>query len=141
MKNKIMIKVTMIAILIAVMTSPAFAGILRSSISIRSYIATVAATGNGKFDIDFYVAANISADSIGATEITVQRKVGSTWTNIQTFNSNTTSSLLTNNALSYAETITVYGTSGAEYRAIVKFIASAGSASDTKTITTSSIVA
>jgi hypothetical protein len=105
------------------------------------YSASVTAAGSGQVKIDFEVDAMSLADLVGATSIVVQKKNGSSWTNVQTYAGTTANSMLGSDCLSHCSSKTYSGTSGGEYRAVVTVYAKIGSGSDSKSVTTNSIIA
>jgi hypothetical protein len=140
--KKLVISVVSAILLISMSAAiPASAGVLRASLYLDDYSAWAAATGGGQVRIDFDVTAVSLANSVGATQIVVQRKNGSSWTNVQTFNSSSTSGMLASNTLSHCGCVTYSGASGSEYRAVVTVYAKIGSGSDSKTVTTGSVTA
>jgi hypothetical protein len=119
----------------------ASAGMLRASLYLSSYSAWATAKNNGNVQIDFDVAAKSLADKVGVTQIINQKKNGSSWNDVHTFSSNTTSGMLASNALFNCGDVTYAGTAGGEYRAVVTVYAKIGSGSDSKTVTTNSVTA
>jgi hypothetical protein len=134
-------KIIAFSLLVIIMEANNISSILRFNIDLAEYSSSLEPMGKGKFYVHFSVAANKVADAIGVTEIIVQQKVDSTWIDIDGFSSEMSSCLLAYKVDSHKESLMVYRLLGAEYRAIVKFVAIAGNKSVTKTLTTSSIIA
>jgi hypothetical protein len=130
--------VLLVSVLAAV---PASAGVLRASQYLASYSASLSAAGNGQVEIGFNVGAVSVADKVGALTIVVQKKVGSSWSDVQTFNGTVANGMLAANAISNCDEITYNGTSGQQYRAVVTAYAKIGSGSDSKPFTTGEITA
>jgi hypothetical protein len=141
MKRLAICAVSVVMFVSALITVPASAGVLRASLCLDSYSAWATATGGGNVQIDFDVSAVSLADKVGVTQIIIQRKSGSTWTNASTYSSTTTPNLLASNALFHCDDVTYGGTSGQQYRAIVTVYAKIGSDSDSKSVTTNTVTA
>jgi hypothetical protein len=135
------INVIAVAMLLSLtMSISASAGVLRASQYLSSYSVWTTATGSGHIKVDFDVSATGMADSVGVTKIVLQRKSGSSWTNVYTFNSSSTSGMLGSNRLFHCGDVTYNGTSGSEYRAVVTVYSKIGSGSDSREVTTNSVI-
>jgi hypothetical protein len=141
MKRLVACVAAAVLLLSAAASVPASAGVLRASPCLSSYDAWATASGGGNVQIDFDVNAVSLADKVGVSQIVVQKKVGSSWTNVHTYSSATTISLLASNLISHCGDVTYAGTSGQQYRAVVTVYAKIGSISDSKTVTTNTVTA
>jgi hypothetical protein len=108
---------------------------------LSQYSAWATSNGGGEIQIDFDVSATSIADSVGASKIIIQIKIGSSWTNVYTFNGTTSNGMLGSNCLFHCNDVTYQGSVGSEYRAVVTVYAKIGSGSDTRTINTGSVIA
>jgi hypothetical protein len=142
MKKRVFGILSVILILSMVFTTAASAGVLKASNYFHSCSAEADANvGTGKARIKFSVIATAISDSIGASSIVIQRKNGSTWTDVYTYSSSTTLAMLGSNSLTHNGSVTYSGTSGYEYRGVVTLYVRQGSGSETKTLTSNSVTA
>lgn len=114
---------------------------IEASDYLSAYTASADASGSGKVNINYTVVSYDSMTQIGASEVAVQQKVGSSWSTVKYFDAATTPGLLTSNRSSYSNTITYQGTSGKVYRAVVTVYAGDSTGHDTRDVTTSSVTA
>ena len=119
----------------------ASASMLRASQYLSSYSAWGSANGCGSVSFSFDVTATSLSDKVGATQVVIQRKSGSSWVTAQTYNSNTRASLLGSDCVSHGDTITYSGTSGQQYRAVVTCYAEKNGGSDSRTATSNMVTA
>jgi hypothetical protein len=140
MKKRIFSIISAILLLSMVFTTAASAGVLRASQYFSSYsVGADANAGTGKVRISFSVVATGTSTKVGASSIVIQRKSGSTWSNVQTYNSTTTTSLMGSNSTAYANSVTYSGTSGYEYRANVTLYVQQSSGSESVSVTTNTV--
>ena len=104
---------------------------------------SAAATGEAKGDvaISISIRATKTMDSIGATKIVIQEKDGNRWQEVYTKTGTIYNGLLDSDESSFRNSYTYSGTSGKTYRAIVTLYAKDAFGSDSRTVTTNSIVA
>jgi hypothetical protein len=121
--------------------APASAAQLRASQYFSLYTATMQATGGGNIQVSYTVVATGTADEVGATQIIVQRKNGSAWTNVTTFSSSANPSLIGTNCISHTSYVIYNGTSGQIYRAVVTMYVRIGSGSGSTNYTTNTVTA
>jgi hypothetical protein len=142
MKKRIFSVISATLLFSLIFTTAASAGVLRASQYFSNYSTGADANvGTGKVKINFSVVATGISDNIGASSIVIQRKNGSTWTNVYTYSSSTTTSLLGSSCVSHAGSVTYSGTSGYEYRANVTLFVQQGSGSESKSLTTNTVTA
>jgi hypothetical protein len=141
MKKRIIVLTAVALLLTFTVGVTASAGLLRASQYLSSYSAWATANGNGSVTFSFDVTATMTSDQVGVSQIEVQRKDGSTWTSVYTYNSSNTTGLILTNCTSYIASITYNGTSGHDYRAIVTFYVQRNGGSDSGTRTTNSVTA
>jgi hypothetical protein len=76
---------TLVLVMALIASVPASAGQLRASSELASCTRAIYADGDGKVTVEFTTVAVGVADEVGATQIVIQRKVGSGWVTAQTF--------------------------------------------------------
>lgn len=113
----------------------------QASSHIKNYSATIKAVGNGKVSVTVIVQAVSSMTKIGATTIRIEQSINnSAWTSVKTYQSSSTTAMLSSGS-SYSKTpVTYQGTKGYRYRAVVTCYAYNGT-SDSKVYTTSAVTA
>ncbi|MDR1156845.1 MAG: hypothetical protein LBK75_00850 [Oscillospiraceae bacterium] len=131
---------TMALVLSLITSIPASAAQLRASQYLSSYSAFASASG-GRITVEYSVFATGIADEVGASQIVIQRKNGSTWTSVKTFNRSSYPALIDEDCLFYLNTVTYDGTSGQQYRAVVTIYAKIGSGSSSYNYTTNTVTA
>ena len=115
---------------------------VRASDYLSSYDSWLTASGNGEIIISFSVMAVRPMDSVGASQIVVQKKLSeNSWLGVETYYADTTSNLMAYSVARHGSTVTFNGAPGTEYRAMVAFYAGNSNGSDTKVFYTSSVVA
>lgn len=97
---------------------PASASVYASDY-LAKYSATISAQGGGVIKISFTVAAVNKLDELGVSEIVVEKKVGNSWVEVETYTSIDYPELSTTNAYLYSNHIFYNGVAGTEYRAQV----------------------
>ena len=84
---------------------------------LNRYSDSITAQGGGEIKISFSVVAMKKLDELGASEIVVEKKVGSSWTEVKTYTKSNYSELSTTNAILYSNYVLYEGVAGTEYRA------------------------
>lgn len=112
----------------------------RASQYLSSYSASLATEEEGIISISFLVFATSVADKVGASKIVIQQKSSSSWSNVQTYDSDNMNDLLGYNCLFKDGKVTYSGVSGYQYRAIVTIYAEIGSGSDSRIVTTNTVI-
>lgn len=105
-----------------------------SSKYLNKYDGFITAMGNGEIKISFSVAALNRLDELGASEIVVEKKVGNSWIEVETYTSSDDPELSTTNAFFYSNYVLYRGVAGTEYRAKVTVFGN----TDYRTFTTAS---
>lgn len=113
---------------------------VKASDYLSSYTAYLTPLGNGEMDIHFKVFAVGLADQVGVTKIVVEQKIGGDWYPVRTYDSSNTTGLVGYNAFNHMGYITYTGSVLGEYRAQVTVYAKKGTGSDSRIITTSSVI-
>lgn len=107
-----------------------------------SYYSAAATSGTGgDVAISISIRATKTMNSIGATKIVIQEMNGNRWQEAYTKTGTIYNGLLDGDASSFRGSYTYPGTSGKTYRAIVTLYAEDAFGSDSRTVTTNSIVA
>jgi hypothetical protein len=132
---------TAVLVLSLIASIPASAAQLRENQYLSNYSAATNANGGGYITVEYAVFATGTADEVGATQIVVQRKNGSAWTSVKTFNRSDYPTLIGTNCSSYIGSVAYQGTSGQQYRAIVTIYAKIGSGSSSCAYTTNTVTA
>ena len=115
--------------------------ITRASNYLSSYHAWLGSGSNGIIYVYYDVDATRYMDVVGVTSVVIQQKNGSSWNSVKNFIGTTSNGMLTTNDSSHTDYLSYKGTSGKTYRAVVTFYAELNGGYDTRTLTTSSIVA
>ena len=105
---------------------------LYASQYLNKYDAFITAKGGGEIKISFSVAGMKQLDELGASEIVVEKKVGSSWTEVKTYTNDDYPELSTTNAFYYSNYVFYQGVAGTEYRAKITIFGN----TDYRTITT-----
>lgn len=105
-----------------------------SSDYLNRYSGSVSAQGNGIIKISFSVAGMQKLAELGASEIVVQKKVGSSWIEVETYTKDDYPELSTTNAAMYSNYVLYEGVAGTEYRAEITIFGN----TDYRTFTTTS---
>lgn len=92
--------------------------------------------GDGQVEFAVDMTTNRSVDKLGFPSIKLQEKRGSSWTTVKS-----ASDKYGYNRANYSYSISYDGTSGNEYRVVVEYYAKDGNVSDTKTKTSSVLIA
>ena len=101
---------------------------------IAQYYGNIVSIGNGTIKVSFTVQGTGTLEEIGASKITIEKKVGKTWSPVKTFDKTDYPELATTNSWSHAASIQYPGEPGAYYRAeIIVF-----GGPDSRTFTTNS---
>ena len=103
-----------------------------SSEYLNRYSGSITAQGGGEIKISFSVAGMKQLDELGASEIVVEKKVGSSWTEVKTYTNDDYPELSTTNAFYYSNYVFYQGVAGTEYRAKITIFGN----TDYRTITT-----
>jgi len=122
-----------------VLSIVASAAVTRASPFISDYEINAKACGGGQIAIDFSVFGNARMSRIGALEIIVYQKSGSSWNIKHTYDEYDTG-MAVSNAPEYGNTIYYDGTVGATYMVEVTIFARNSAGEDTRSQTFSSIV-
>ena len=109
----------------------------RASKYILLYGASVVADGNGKVSVWYDITGTGTMDQIGSTSIVIYENGSS----VKTFYSSTTPSMMTTNKLYHGGSVTYSGVAGKTYYAIVYFWAGKNGDGDSRSKTTTAIVA
>ncbi|MGI5971726.1 MAG: hypothetical protein ACOX7P_08395 [Oscillospiraceae bacterium] len=110
--------------------------ILRSSLYINTYNASITAESDGIVAVDTIVIGTGIMTVIGVKTLNIQKYQSGSWTTVKTY-----SSLYAYNSTQASSSVTYQGTAGYQYRAVVTFYASNSSGYDTRYMTTSSVIA
>jgi hypothetical protein len=108
---------------------------------IANYYATVTAIGGGDVQVGFWVSGTRTMDSIGSTIIYLYEKNGSSWTQVHTYNYVQYPDLVGYDTNYHSGTVSYSGVSGKQYYAAVYLRASLDGGSDSRLVTTSTVVA
>lgn len=135
--------ITTFAVLLSLLLSfytnvPVLAGQARASQCLSSYSASATAEGV-TITIDYLAFATSLADEVGAYKIVIQQKSGSSWSNVQTYESSNMKELLGYDSVFKDGEVTYNGKTGNQYRAIVTIYAKIGSVSDSRIVTTNTV--
>ena len=114
---------------------------MRASDYFSSYSTSATGGAEGDVAISVSIRATKTMDLIGATKIVIQEKDGTRWQEVYTKTGTIYNGLLDSEARSFRNSYTYSGTSGKTYRAIVTLYAKDAFGSDSRTVTTNSIVA
>ncbi len=107
---------------------------LYASQYLNKYDAFITAKGGGEIKISFTVAGVKVLDELGASKIVLEKKVGSSWTEVKTYTKSDYPELSTTNAALYSDYVMYNGVAGTEYRAKVTIFGN----TDYRTFTTES---
>ena len=107
---------------------------LYASQYLNKYDAFITAKGGGEIKISFTVAGVKVLDELGASKIVLEKKVGSSWTEVKTYTNDDYPELSTTNAFYYSNYVFYQGVAGTEYRAKITIFGN----TDYRTITTAS---
>lgn len=105
-----------------------------SSDYLNKYSGSVSPQGNGTIKISFSVVGMRKLDELGASEIVVEKKVGNSWIEAETYTNSDYPELSTTNALLYSNYVLYEGVAGTEYRAEITVFGN----TDYRTFTTTS---
>jgi hypothetical protein len=143
MKKRTLSIVATTLILAFALSISASASLLRASLYLSSYSAWATKYSNGSIAFSFDVIATDISDSVGATQVQIQRRSSSSasWSTVQTYTSATRASLLGSNCASHGDTINYTGTSGYQYRSVVTCYAANNGGSDSRTATSNVVTA
>lgn len=114
---------------------------MRASDYFSSYSVAATSGSEGDVAISISIRPKRTMDSIGATKIVIQEKNGNRWKEVYTKTGSNYNGLLDSDSSSFRGSYTYSGTSGKTYRAIVTLYAKDAFGSDSKTVTTNSVVA
>lgn len=103
--------------------------------------AYVLTTSSGNIVVEFSIGAKDYMSKLGASSIVIQKKEGTSWTDVSTISGSTANGMLTTDKVNYSSSITYHGTVGKEYRAVVTLYAEDSNGSDSRTITTNAVTA
>lgn len=109
---------------------------IQSSAYINSYSAQITTGSGGRILVDGIVTGTNIMDTIGVKTLVIQKYQSGSWVNAITW-----SNLYDYNSVSSTFTSTYYGTVGTTYRAVITFYAALGSGSDSRIMTTNSVIA
>ena len=109
----------------------------RASDYILSYTATVQAAGSGKVNVNFSIIGLSKMDQIGAMTIVLYEN----GTAVKTFQYTSTPSMMAYNTVQHNNSVTYNGVAGRSYYAIVTFWAGKQGGGDSRTKTTSTVIA
>lgn len=112
----------------------------RESDYLSSYSAYIIPKDNGQMDISYKVFSVGIADEMGASQVVVEKLVNNSWTQVANFNSSNTSGLAGYNIVYKGGIVSFTGVKGQTYRAKVTVYAKKGSGSDSRVITTETVV-
>ena len=111
----------------------------RASVVLCDYnVALAPGNTSGKVTLDFLLFANTTADSIGIEAIEIYKSNGSY---VKTITGTTGNGLIVTNQLVHIASYDCSLTFGVSYYAAVTFFTKAGSISDSRTITTTTVTA
>ena len=105
---------------------------LYASQYLNRYSGSITAQGGGEIKISFTVAGVKVLDELGASKIVLEKKVGSSWTEVKTYTNDDYPELSTTNAFYYSNYVFYQGVAGTEYRAKITIFGN----TDYRTITT-----
>lgn len=114
---------------------------MRASDYFSYYSADATGGTEGDVAISINIGATRAMNSIGATKIVIQEKAGNRWQEAYTKIGTIYNGLLDSDTSSFCGSYTYSGTSGKTYRAIVTLYVKDAFGSDSRTVTTNSIVA
>lgn len=107
-----------------------------------SFYSARASTGKKcEVIISFDVVTIGYMDLVGSTYIAVQEKNGSSWTDVASYFGSISNGRLVANRSAHAGSVTFTGTSGKQYRARVTIYAADSRGSDSRVVTTNTVVA
>lgn len=95
---------------------PAGASVYASEF-LNRYGGSVTPQGGGKIVISFSVIGMKKLDELGASEIVVEKKVGNSWVEAETYTNIEYPELSTTDAYLYGKDVSYQGVAGTEYRA------------------------
>jgi hypothetical protein len=141
--KKLKIGAAAIALLLAVslISGVVALGAADASEELSSYSAVMYADGNGVVTCEFDVSATGVANEVGATQVVIQRKDGSSWVTAQTFTYSSTSGMIGTSCLFHIGSVSHSGTAAKQYRASVTVYARIGSGSTSRTFYTNTVTA
>jgi len=139
MKKKFLGFCLLVFTLSFLLSVPALATDTRASDQIRDYYIDAYACGGGQIEIDFYVKGNSQMQRLGAFDIAIYEKSGSSWSVKRTY-SEFSDGMAVNNASEYSNSIFYDGTVGATYKVEVTIFARNSAGTDTRSQTFTSIV-
>lgn len=113
----------------------------RASDYLAYYSVYAIAESDGDIIIEFEVDGTGRMDSIGASQIIVQEKVGTKWKGVETYYGSVGNDMLAENVYSHISSISYTGTPGKEYRALATVYAEDKTGNDFRTVTTNSVTA
>lgn len=112
---------------------PAGASVYASEF-LNRYGGYITPQGGGEIKISFSVIGMKKLDELGASEIVVEKKVGNSWVEAETYTSTDYPELSTTDAYLYANHVFYQGVAGTEYRAEITIFGN----TDYRTFTTTS---
>lgn len=134
--KKIMCLLLCCVIISSFLLVPTSAVEVRASSIFNRYNTTVQKSKtSGDLDITVTIYATEQMDSLGATEIKLQKEVNGRWISVATFTPDTNSGLMSSNAIVFQTTVT-YETPvlQSNYRSLVTIYGCSGSTSDSVSI-------
>lgn len=101
----------------------------------------VGSSKSGTVYVYYDVDATRTMDKVGITHVAIQYQNGSSWITEKSIIGAVSNGMIRENYHGHYGTVTFNGTSGKTYRAVITFYAALGDGSDSRTLTTASIVA
>lgn len=141
-RKKIVALVLAIMLILSLLAISASAS-LDASEYIREYYAGISRQGGGKLKISFDIQCKAILDDVGARWIRVYEYDGTNSTLVKTFDFTNAdySYIMAYNVCMHGESVIFNGTEGHVYYAIVKFYAGDTNGGDSRTYTTSTVIA
>ena len=139
MKKKTLKAILLILALTCMLSISALAAEARASDQISDNYIDAYACGGGQSEIDFYVKGNIRMTRLGAFDIAIYEKSGSSWVLKRTYGEYDTG-MATSNLSEYNGSIFYGGTVGSTYKVEVTVFARNSAGTDTRSQTFSPIV-
>lgn len=108
-------------VIICMITS-AFASSPKSSDRINRFDVNAKAAGNGEILIEVYMTTTDVMDALGIENLTILRKSGSTWVEVESYDQND-EGMCAYNSVKYTNKIKFFGTAGKNYKIQAEFFA------------------
>lgn len=112
-----------------------------ASTYISAHSTSITPEGNGDITITYTVRAKDKMTKLGASKVVIQKKTSSSWSNVKTYTSSTTPSMIASNKATFTKDLSYSGTKGTQYRTVVTFYAENSTGSDTINETSASCTA